>query len=218
MSMVYYSRMRFVTKLLPLLLASPLSGRVLSVFNPKLEGKVLPDELSLRDPKHFGFTYTGSHIVQMTTFFMENIAKRNPGRISLAHVYPGIVMTNAVDKGRLPTWTRYLWHYAMGPILRPFATPFMETGERMLFITSPRFPARPLNSTVGVSKGGGDVEIAMSSDGMVGGGAYRVTSNGETFPTGKAYEEARKAGMYEKVWDHTMKAFEVIEAGNVFTE
>jgi hypothetical protein len=218
MSVTYYSRMRFVIQLLPLLLASPLPGRVVSVFNPKLEGNVVPDDLSLRDPQHYNFTYVSSHLVNMTTFFMENLAQRHPDRLSLAHMYPGIIMTDAAENGRLPKWVKLLWRCLIAPLVRPFAVPFMECGERVLFLTSPRYPARASsNNPGGVEKTEGSLETAISSDGMVGGGAYRVTWNGETIPTGKAYEKAREQGLYERVWDHTMKAFEEIEAGKAFT-
>ncbi|KAI9727612.1 MAG: hypothetical protein M1834_008052 [Cirrosporium novae-zelandiae] len=217
LSLVYYSRMRFVTQLLPLLLASPLSGRVVSIFAPGREGKIFPDDLSLRDPTHYGLATNASHAVYMTTFFMENLAARHAGRLSLAHVYPGLVMTKVAENGDLPRWARWMWRFLVAPVVWPLAVPTMECGERVLFLASPRFPARPLNSTEETSKSASNFEIAISSDGMVGGGAYRVTWNGEIIPTGKAYEKIREEGLSERVWNHTMKAFGEIEAGNFFT-
>jgi hypothetical protein len=209
--------MRCVKQLLPLLTASPLAGRAVSVLNPNFVGKIIPEDLSLRDPKHYGLLTGGSHVAYMTTFFMENLAARHPGRLSLAHVYPGIVMTNGAENGRLPGWFKFLWRWVLAPIFRPFAVPFMETGERMLFFTSPRFPARPSQDTGEAPETKENLKTAVSSDGVVGGGTYLVTWNGETIPTAKGYKKVREDGVPEKVWDHTMKVFEDIEAEGVFT-
>lgn len=70
LSLLYYSRMRFITQLLPLLLASPLPGRVVSVFGPGRDTKLILDALFLRRPKNFNFTTLGSHAAYMTAFFL----------------------------------------------------------------------------------------------------------------------------------------------------
>lgn len=218
MSLLYYSRMRFVVQLLPLLLRSPLPGHIVSVFGPGRDDKLFPDDLSLRDPKHYNFMNSGSHVAYMTTFFLEKLAASHPERLSLTHYYPSLVLTNGFQDGRLPKWFRLGWRFAVAPIIQPFTVPPTECGERVLFLASPRFPARPSKGIGEISKNQGNVEVATSSDGMVGGGAYRGNWNGETVPTGKAYKKFREEGLSEKVWNHTVKAFEEIEAGNVFTE
>lgn len=70
MSSLYYSRMRFIMQLLPLLLASPLPAHVVSVFGPGRDDEIFPDDLSLRDPKRYGFMNMGSHVAYMTTVFL----------------------------------------------------------------------------------------------------------------------------------------------------
>jgi hypothetical protein len=95
--------MRLILKLLPLLLASPLPAHVVSVYGAGKEGKLFPEDLSLRDPKHYGFSNARSHVVYMTTFFMEALAERHRGRLSLIHVFPGLVMIAGFDSVRLPT-------------------------------------------------------------------------------------------------------------------
>ena len=59
--------------------------------------------------------------------------------------------------------------------------------------------------------------IATGTDGTPGGGAYAVNWDGETISTEKAYKKVRESDLAGQVWDHTMRAFDEIEAGTVFT-
>lgn len=61
------------------------------------------------------------------------------------------------------------------------------------------------------------IGIAESSDGFVGGGAYRVNYNNEQVATGKQYKKMREEFWLDKCVKHTFKAWEEIEAGGVFT-
>ena len=231
MSLLYYSRMRLVTQLLPLLLASPLPARAVSVYGAGKEGKLFPADLSLRDPRHYGFANVRSHVVHMTTLFLEALARRHAGRLSLVHVYPGLVVTEAFDNPSLPTLFKVVWRLA-APVVRPFSVPPTECGERILFLASGRFPARQATedgtaaaATTNGGGGGGATAagadtrggIATGSDGTRGGGAYAVNWDGETISTDKAYKKVREANLAGQVWDHTMRAFAEIEAGTVFT-
>ena len=58
----------------------------------------------------------------------------------------------------------------------------------------------------------------MVSDGVVGGGAYKVDSDGEIVPLKKNYPKIRDEGMAEKCCEHTLKALEVIGVGRIFTD
>ncbi|KAI9717646.1 MAG: hypothetical protein M1812_004591 [Candelaria pacifica] len=219
LSLLYYSRMRFVIKLLPLLLASQLPAHIVSVFAAGKESNIFPEDLSLRDPKHYGFANARSHAVHMKTLFMETLVEKHRGRLSFIHVFPGLVITEAFNDGRLPTWFRLVWRVAT-PIARPFSLSGQEIGDRVLFLATPRFPPRQaLDDTKreGSSATEGDVGIATGTDGNRGSGAYAVGSDGETVSTEKAYMKVRQEGLAEKVWSHTMKAFEEIEAGKTFT-
>jgi hypothetical protein len=217
MSVLYYSRMRFIIQLLPLLLASQLPSHVISVFGPHRNDKIFPEDLSLRDPKHYGFMNMGSHVAYMTTFFFEKLVTQQPGKLSLTHYFPGIVITKTYYVNELPRRFNYLARVLI-PIanLLSLTVAQMESGERTIFHASSRFPAK--DSKESKPSGMEEVQIAVSSDGIVGGGAYRTNWNGETFEMPKMYLKLRKEGMSKKVWDHTMKAFEEIGAGRVFTE
>ncbi|PQE27463.1 short-chain dehydrogenase reductase protein [Rutstroemia sp. NJR-2017a BVV2] len=209
-SLMYYSRMRFIFQLLPLLTASPLSGRVISVLHPGMEGQIVPSDLSMR--RHSILRLSMSHQCFMTTFFMEEIAKRHPGKIALSHVYPGIVMTDMLEHGTVPWWARALWRWVVGPVMRLWETPGEVCGERLLFLMGERYPALGTGR-----KGDGDMGIVTAVDGTLGGGVYNINSVGEVVPTSNKYEKVRAAGVPDVVWKHTMQVFEEIEAGKVFS-
>jgi hypothetical protein len=58
----------------------------------------------------------------------------------------------------------------------------------------------------------------IGTDGKPGSGAYSLTWYEENNLNTKAYEKINKDVMRKRVWEHTMKAFRVIEEGKVFTE
>jgi hypothetical protein len=209
--------MRCVVQLLPLLAASPLPGRVVSVLAPGNEGKLFPEDLSLRDPENWSLMNAMSHACYMTTFFMEELAKRNAGKLSVSHLYPGLVMTDIFYKSEVPSWVVMVWKWLIAPVVQFLAVSKVETGERLMFYTSPRFPARPAGSDEH-PKSVGDIQVATSTDGVVGGGCYAVNWKGDTYVTKKTYPGLRKKGLSEKVWNHTMEAFKVIEGGGVFSD
>ncbi|TGO34069.1 hypothetical protein BHYA_0214g00200 [Botrytis hyacinthi] len=217
-SLMYYSRMRFITQLLPLLLCSPLPSRVISILNPKLHGKLIPDDLSLR--KHSIPRYASSHVCWMTTFFMEKIAEANPGMISLMHVYPGVVMTDMLEKGDAPRWLKWLWRFGLAPVMRFWETKGEVCGERILWLMSERWRPRGVGGVREEERERKDglrsVELVNAVDGTPGGGMYNVGSVGERYPTPKMYQKYKEDGAAEVVWKHTMDAFKVIEEGGVF--
>ncbi|KAF7895305.1 hypothetical protein EAF00_007119 [Botryotinia globosa] len=213
-SLMYYSRMRFITQLLPLLLCSPLPSRVISILNPKLHGKLIPDDLSLR--KHSILRYASSHVCWMTTFFMEKIAQAHPGRISLMHVYPGVVMTDMLEKGGAPRWLKWLWRFGVAPLMRFWETKGEVCGERILWLMSERW--RPSGVGGDREDGSRGVDLVKAVDGTPGGGMYNVGSVGERYPTPKMYKKYKEDGAAEVVWKHTMDAFKYIEEDGVFQD
>jgi len=201
-----------------MLTASPLGGRVVSVLAPGNERKLFPEDLSLRDPKKWSVLNSSSHVSYMTTLFLEELAKRHAGKLSLSHVYPGLVMTDLLHHSEFPSWFRVVWNWLIAPWAKFLAVPKMETGERLMFYTSPRFPARPGAGEQEHSKSVGDVPVATSTDGVLGGGCYAVNWKGDTYATKKAYTQLRKDGLTERVWKHTMDVFKTIEGGGVFSD
>ncbi|EXJ59282.1 hypothetical protein A1O7_06714 [Cladophialophora yegresii CBS 114405] len=220
-SLLYYSRMRFIGNLLPLLLASELPAHVISVFAAGMEGEFHVNDISIRDPQHWGTLTVRSHVCVMHTFFFEHLAKQHPGKLSLVHVFPGMVMTKAFTNPGVPLWGRVMFRISR-PVLSVFSTPVAESGERTLFLASPhRFPAhrgsgdQPTNAA---SAGTPNLVVATGTDGKTGSGAYAVDIDGETCHKAKMIEKYKAEGVGEKIWEHTMKVFGVIASGNVWTE
>lgn len=218
MSLLYYSRMRFTTRVLPLLFSSSLPAHVVSVFGPGRDTTFIPTDLSLRSPKNYGFYNSGSHIAYLTTFFMEYLAAQNPGKLALVHYFPGLVLSDGFQDPTFPFWFRGIFKYG-APLIKllPPTLNGKESGERTLFNASPRFPPRSADGKATLSKSVGGIGVAESSDGIVGGGAYRVNFDNEQVATPKQYKKLREEGWLDKVVNHTLKAFEEIEAGRVFT-
>ncbi|ETI21759.1 hypothetical protein G647_05828 [Cladophialophora carrionii CBS 160.54] len=220
-SLLYYSRMRFISNLLPLLLTSDLPAHVISVFAAGMEGEFHLNDMSIRDPRHWGMLTVRSHVCVMHTFFFERLAEQHRGKISLVHLFPGMVMTKAFQNPGVPLWGRLMFRI-FRPILSVFATPVSESGERTLFLASPqRFPACRGSGdqpTKAASAGAPNLVVATGTDGKIGSGAYAVDIDGETCHKAKMIEKYRAGGVGEKIWEHTMKVFDVIASGNIWTE
>ncbi|KAF2094852.1 hypothetical protein NA57DRAFT_68393 [Rhizodiscina lignyota] len=216
MSLMYYSRMRIIMKLLPLLLKSTLPARVVSVYAAGIEAKLYPDDLSLRDLSHYSYSQARSHMVYMHTLFLETLAEQHRGKLGgLIHIFPGLVLGPGFSNPELPRWFRIVWHWIFVPLFGRLVTVKpTDCGERMLSLASPRYPPRPVDG----SKSQKTEEIAIGTDGGAGTGVYSLTWNGENNLNAKAYEKFNKDEMRRKVWDHTTKAFDAIEAGKIFIE
>jgi hypothetical protein len=217
MSLRYYSRMRLLYNLLPLLLQSH-SPRVVSIFAPGKEGNFFPDDLSLRS--HYGMFNNISHVSFMTTFFFEAIVEQNPS-LSCVHVYPGLVKTAEFENGLFPNWLKLCFKWIMLPVITPFCVSVEECGERNLFhSTSTKFfsPGRSEEAAMEMKVNPAD-GFATGVDGKSASGVYAVNWNGETIKgCENVYKSWRAQGMTEKVWRHTMRAFEAVENGLVFAE
>lgn len=206
MSLLYYSRIRFTTNLLPLLQAENKTAHVISVYGAGLEGKFFRDDLSLRH--NYSFANARSHIVHMTTMAFERLSREN-SNLSLVHVYPGLVVTPAYKDPSLPLWFRAVWGLA-GPLVRvALSIPPEKAAKRMLFLASARFA--PL-------KGGGvnDSAIAVGTNGSAGSGCYAVGEDSDTVKHTKGYDGLRKEGFEKIVWDHTQDAFACMSSGERF--
>ena len=131
----------------------------------------------------------------MTTFLMEELAKKHEGKLSLSHVFPGLVIHESFDNS-VPKWFRVPWKYFLAPVLKMFyAVPVEECGQRVMFLASSRYPA--MNPSGGVGNGiaqvdgVGDLKVATGSDGKVGSGAYAINWNGETISVERRFRWRR---------------------------
>ncbi|PYH83250.1 hypothetical protein BO82DRAFT_382361 [Aspergillus uvarum CBS 121591] len=215
----YYARMRFVTKLMPLLTAAAeqkASGglsRVVSVLDPQVAvraggaGVLDFKDLSLKET--FSLKKSGHHAGLMGNFFLEELSRRYPAT-SFVHAYPSGVATGAMRE--LPAGKVLTAVFAK--LFSPFLMPIGESGERHLFAaTSPRYPSR----LVGEAEGAVDGDVAVGSDGVKGGGSYWLNWDGEAYPKNNKIERTRGEGAVKKVWEHTEEVFKrVCEEGKTY--
>lgn len=92
-----------------------------------------------------------------------------------------------------------------------------ENGQRVLFLASPRYPARTITSDPSSVLDTPGLEVAAGMDDVVGSGFYRVDRDGDTCHQDEQYRRLREDGIGDKVWDHTLEAYEIIESGRVFS-
>ncbi|KAL4812961.1 short-chain dehydrogenase/reductase [Aspergillus spinulosporus] len=205
LSLHYYSRMRFVTNLLPQLIKAgerdeqtlgdgPPLSRVISVLEAGGEAALQLDDLSLKTK--YSLRNCAKHAITMNSISMEYLAYSYP-QISFIHSFPGIVRTRL---GRdFGTVTKVAIH-ALLVLAKPWEIPFAESGERHLYAaTSPRFP--PRNYKDGIP------DAAEGSEGYPGSGFYRLSSTGSTYNQSKIMQTYRKNGVRNVIWNHTLDVF-----------
>jgi hypothetical protein len=212
MSLIYYSRIRFIVKLMPLLLAASQPAHVVSVFAGGMEAKLFQDDLSLRNPKNFGGINVRSHCTYFTTMTFERLAKQHE-QVSFVHVFPGIVITPAYVDPDFPIWFKTIWRIVSPIVRRFFAITPEESGSRTVYLGTNRFAARRAAESAGKS-----TDTAVGTDGVRGSGAYAVNANSEEAVSKVDLAKLRKSGFEDTVWKHTWKVFDVIESGQVFAD
>lgn len=177
-----------------------------------MEDKLFPDDLALRQPGHFDYNTARSHMVYMKALFMDELTSRHPGKISFSHVFPGLVLTPGFKNPDAPLWFRLLFPIVGRPLVWMIGLPAQEAGARMLYLATPKFPAR------GATTASGGDDVAVGFDGKPGSGVYSVWHKSNIKDVREAYEKVQKDDLREKVWNHTNKAFDDIAAGRVFKE
>ncbi|OCK84609.1 NAD(P)-binding protein, partial [Lepidopterella palustris CBS 459.81] len=202
----FYSRMRFLVTLAPLLRASS-SPRVITVLASGQEGQLWPDDFRLKD--HYSLINAGGASSSMTTLFLEEFAKK-PGneKMSFVHIYPGMVGGTGLKITGLGPWLQRLVDWVVVPLMKLFGYTIEEAGERVLFAaTSEKFRRVESGEGVGIQGQG----VAKGSDGEAGSGVYLVQGDSSVITGGKALKKLREEGVGEKLYQHTMEELERIE-------
>ncbi|KAK5120473.1 hypothetical protein LTR85_006128 [Meristemomyces frigidus] len=206
-STTYYSRVRFIMQLLPLLTASHLPGHVVSVYAGTFEDGTSPGELPIGCPpdSSYGVGSVRKHTTFMKTFLFEELAARYAGHLSLTHIYPGLVDGPGFSSPDMPRWFRVLW-----PLLKPLTRLYMTSpdvcGQVMLYLATSHFPAK-------TQKPGEGAQVTRSTSGEPGGGSYGVGQRGDP-QKGVSYAKVRRDATSKEVWDHTMQTLGKIETAN----
>ncbi|KAM7198340.1 hypothetical protein V8F33_005131 [Rhypophila sp. PSN 637] len=179
----YYSRLRLVSNLLPLLCRSP-NPRVLSILNGTKEKWIREDDIGLQNS--WSIIYLVNHSTLLTSLAFDHLAATAPGArgITLIHATPGFVNTGT-PRTRYPSrqkdgWLKWLlvtiFQNVSGWIIVYFGMPLKEAGERQAYyLTSDKYTP----------------------------GSWRTNEHNDLQPDNMALEDYKQRGWAEKVWEHT---------------
>ncbi|KAJ5952319.1 uncharacterized protein N7479_010732 [Penicillium vulpinum] len=185
MSTRYYSRLRAVQRLLPLLNAAP-SPRVVSVLAAGEETPLNEADLDLRDLQNWSMWNASRHACTMGTLALEYIARLNP-HLSIVHAHPGAVATPGLARSNT---------FGLNP---PNPMSQDEAGQRAVFnSTNDRYAVQP--GLVPVPEG---LEVVPKS----AGGIFLVGPLGEIKDSEAVLGPMRARGLDETVWNFTLDIF-----------
>ncbi|KAJ5691143.1 hypothetical protein N7488_011878 [Penicillium malachiteum] len=208
MALSYYSRMRFIANLLPLLQRSHLS-RVVIVLAGTKEGPINPNDIP---GKRVLPWRARGHLCSMITLTLERFATLGP-EVSFVHNYPGFVDTPLAGsmKGATGALMRTVFWFT-GLFSTKTYVPLDETGQRHCFLAmSPIFSSKTQYEAI-LDKGNALLsrsDTAIGSNGAVGSGVYVVDELCESGvgDSQKILNELRQNGTHEKIWEHLQKEF-----------
>lgn len=198
----YYSRLRFISNLLPLIRTAPSLRRVVTVAGGGNEGPIDPTDFPAL---HVPLRKIRGHICSLITLSLESMVKIAP-EVSFIHDYPGTVVTPLFDHA--PRIVRVLTKMYVCLLGRWICIPIEECGERHVFLaTNEQFP--PATGIKDVLRLRDASDVALGTTGEIGSGVYSVGWNCESAPSSvvELLDSFRKEGMVEQVWEHTAAEF-----------
>ncbi|KFA55640.1 Sat2 [Stachybotrys chartarum IBT 40293] len=209
-STIYYSRIRFILQLLPLLTASPRVAHVISVYAGGMENGVKPDEepIGFVPAEIYHFNTVRKYTTFMKTFVFEELAEKHAERLSLIHIYPGLV--DGPGFTQMPRWFRVLFTL-MKPLTSLYMTRSEDCGMVMAYLATSRFSAKGSGQDAPTST---DTLAPKSSLGVVGGGAYSLGQRADSQTPQIMFEKSRKPDTSKKAWDHTIRTLDDIAKKN----
>ncbi|KAK7697591.1 hypothetical protein SLS64_013410 [Diaporthe eres] len=191
----YYSRLRMVSNLLPLLnQCQERPAHVLSILNGTKETKIDEEDLNL--DKQWGIRAVVNHTTLLTSLSFDYLAAQSPqGHIAFLHATPGFVNTNTPrTKEHLPSREKVgflQWAFisfvqvVSGWVIRYFGMNIKESGERHAFhLTSDRFEP----------------------------GSWRLDRHSEVVPDKDVLKDYESRGWTEKAWNFTIATWDKVLA------
>lgn len=89
-----------------------------------------------------------------------------------------------------------------------------ESGQRVLFLCTDRYPAKGVELDGESDPVGG--QVVHATDGSEGGGAYSVSYTNEINDTKEFYDQLRGKGFRESVLSHTEQVFQAVETKGIW--
>ncbi|KAF7881503.1 hypothetical protein EAF00_011872 [Botryotinia globosa] len=186
----YYTRMRLLTNLLPLLRCSP-RPRGLSVLNAGQELKMQDEDIGLQTPENFGPRVAINHSTTMMTLGLEYLSQSDANQnITVIHSLPGLVASD--NFSRLAATDSF---GLLGKLLVPFIGTFFSVMQKIFGISTADCGARQA--------------FLLTSDRFERGKTWRIDDKSEVITSSNdALEYHREKGWREKVFEHTLQVFE----------
>ncbi|KFY80259.1 hypothetical protein V498_08826 [Pseudogymnoascus sp. VKM F-4517 (FW-2822)] len=185
-SISYYSRMRLIQNLLPLLRKST-RPRVLTLLNGGKEKPMFEDDIGLE--KRWSAEAVIAHTTTMTSLALEHLSKDDE-RITFLHVFPGLVNSGNFIRVNAAESAGVFWRVMLTVFCR------MITAVQLIFGITPE-------------ECGGRQAYHLTS-GQFGPGAWRIGNSSEAVSAhvGGVFETYRDDGWSEMIWKHTTAVFE----------
>ncbi|KAH9906962.1 hypothetical protein F4778DRAFT_800897 [Xylariomycetidae sp. FL2044] len=182
----YYSRLRIVSNLLPLLRSSP-HPRVLSILKGTREKRINEDDIGLE--KQWTITGLVNHSTICTDMAFDYLAADDLNKnVIFLHATPGFVNTGT-PRTTYPSkkdgilWWAFLsvMQIVSGWMIRSFGYDLSESGERHAFL--------------------------LTSDGFSA-GSWQTNKFNDVVPPNGALQYYQKHGWAPRIWDHTLHVWE----------
>ena len=185
----YYSRIRLLTNLLPLLRKSP-RPRVLTVLNAGKEKPVIKEDLGLEDEENWSAVAAVNHTTTATTLALD-ILNEDPSNknITFMHAFPGLVRTDIFSKLKAPETSSYLWWFGLACIRN-------IVGFMMLL------------KGINPEDSGKRQTFHLTSDSFGPGSVHLIDESGEEVAANSVLKGYRDEGLGRNVWDFTMRVFD----------
>jgi hypothetical protein len=190
----YYSRLRLVSNLLPLLNRSP-HPRVLSILNGTREKRINEEDIGLETK--WGIMAVVDHSTLFTSLAFDHLAAQSENKITFIHDTPGFVSTDTPRTSFPSIEDGYLWwafvsfmQVVTGWYIRHFGMAVKESGERHAYY--------------------------LTSD-MFGPGSWRVNKESEIVPDNSTLKDYQNRGWAEKIWDYTIRVWDKALAADAET-
>ncbi|PVH78301.1 hypothetical protein DL98DRAFT_573219 [Cadophora sp. DSE1049] len=191
----YYSRLRLLSNLLPLLRRSP-NPRILNVLSGGREKAILETDIGLEKPENWSSRAIINHTTTMTSLAFYYLAEKDENReIVFIHSFPGLVRTQIFARQTRTgsEGSGWLWR-VMLPILRVmFAVLMVVLG-------------------VDVEESGESMAFVLTSERFGRGGVRLVSEKCEVSEEGGVLRGYLESGWRERVWEFTEGVFERVIA------
>ncbi|KAI0180527.1 hypothetical protein GGR52DRAFT_248193 [Hypoxylon sp. FL1284] len=184
-SLSYYSRLRIVSKLLPLLRRAS-RPCVLSILSGSKENTVDEDDLGL--DKSWAILPAMNHTTTFNSLAFDYLSKHDDEKkIIFLHGFPGLVKT---DKRKLtPSKQSGIFWWAVTSVMQALS-------DVVVYFTG-----------MNVEESGERHAYVLTSDSFQA-GSWQINQYSDVVPPNDVLRKYREQGLAEKLWDHTQRVWE----------